>query len=53
MGRTDLAVATYTTLTQYAPIYPDIYYRLGMILGRTGDEGAGHMYLGYLLHEQG
>ncbi len=46
MGSTDLAVSTYNSLTQYAPIYPDIYYRLGMILGRTGDEGAGHKYLG-------
>ena len=53
MGRTDLAVTTYTTLTQYAPIYPDIYYRLGMILGRTGDEGAGHMYLGYFYMSKG
>ncbi|MBP1749014.1 MAG: peptidase Ste24p [Deltaproteobacteria bacterium] len=53
MGRTDLAVATYNTLIQYAPIYPDIYYRLGMILGRTGDEGSGHMYLGYYYMSKG
>ncbi len=53
MGRTDLAVAAYNGLTQYAPIYPDIYYRLGMILGRTGDEGAGHMYLGYYYLSKG
>ncbi len=53
MGRTDLAVSTYNTLTQYGPIYPDIYYRLGMILGRTGDEGAGHMYLGYYYMSKG
>ncbi len=46
MGRTDLAVATYNSMAQYAPFYPDIYYRMGMMLGRTGDEAAGHKFLG-------
>jgi tetratricopeptide (TPR) repeat protein len=46
MGRTDLAAATYETLAPYAPFYPEIYYRLGMMLGRTGDEAAGHKFLG-------
>ncbi len=46
MGRIDMAVSTYTSLTPYASTYPEIYYRLGMILGRTGDEAGGHAYLG-------
>jgi len=46
MGKSDLAVSTYQSLSAYAPIYPEIYYRLGMILGRTGDEAAGHANLG-------
>ncbi len=46
MGRNDLAVSTYRSLGAYAPSYPEIYYRLGMILGRTGNEGPGHEYLG-------
>lgn len=46
MGRNDLAVKTFQELSSYAPAYPDIYHRLGMILGRAGDEAAGHAYLG-------
>ena len=46
MGSFDTAVDTFKALASYAPSYPDIYYRLGMILGRTGDEAAGHAYLG-------
>ncbi|MDD3844802.1 MAG: M48 family metalloprotease [Syntrophorhabdaceae bacterium] len=46
MGRNDLAARTYRSLDAYAPVYPEIYYRLGMILGRTGDEAGGHAALG-------
>ncbi|MHB8109070.1 MAG: M48 family metalloprotease [Syntrophorhabdaceae bacterium] len=46
MGRNDLAINTYNSLVVYATMYPEIYYRLGMIYGRTGDEAAGHAYLG-------
>lgn len=53
MGRNDLAVQTYSSLIPYAPIYPDIYYRLGMVQGRAGDEGAGHMYLGFYYMSRG
>jgi beta-barrel assembly-enhancing protease len=33
-------------LAQYARSYPEIYHRLGMLLGRTGQEGPGYEYLG-------
>lgn len=46
MGRTDLAATAYQSLIPYAPSYPEIYYRLGMIEGRTGNEAAGHANLG-------
>ncbi|MEN6615420.1 MAG: M48 family metalloprotease [Syntrophorhabdus sp.] len=46
MGRNDLAISTYASLASYATMYPEIYYRLGMVYGRTGDEAAGHAYLG-------
>lgn len=46
MGRSDLATSTYQSLIAYAPSYPEIYRRLGMIEGRTGDEAAGHANLG-------
>jgi len=46
MGRSDRAETTYQSLIPYAPSYPEIYYRLGMIQGRTGDEAAGHANLG-------
>jgi TolA-binding protein len=46
MGKSDLAVGTYQSLIPYAPSYPEIYYRLGMIEGRTGNEAAGHANLG-------
>jgi beta-barrel assembly-enhancing protease len=53
IGRTDLAVSTLNSLIPYAPVYPDIYYRLGMIQGRAGDEAAGHMYLGFYYMSKG
>ncbi len=46
MGRTDLATAAYQSLIPCAPAYPEIFYRLGMIEGRTGDEAGGHANLG-------
>lgn len=46
MGNNTMAVKTFQELTSFAPAFPDIYYRLGMILGRSGNEAAGHAYLG-------
>jgi len=46
MGKNDTAIDTYGSLAAYSPSYPEIYYRLGMLFGRSGNEAAGHAYLG-------
>ncbi len=40
-------------LLQYGRIYPEIYYRYGMLMGRSGDQGAGYEYLGRYYLETG
>lgn len=47
-GQGDLAMAarTYEELIPFASGYPEIYQRIGMSLGREGDEGGGYGYLG-------
>lgn len=46
MGENDMAAGILKMLTVYGPSYPEIYHRLGMILGRAGNEAAGHDNLG-------
>lgn len=45
-GDGENALTTLRSLVRYGPSYPQIYYRLGMIAGRTGNEGEGYAYLG-------
>jgi predicted Zn-dependent protease len=46
MGENQMAVATLKGLTFYGSAFPEIYYRLGMLYGRTGEEARGYEYLG-------
>ncbi len=40
------ATAVFGEILQYGEAFPDIYYRYGMLSGRTGDEARGYAYLG-------
>jgi beta-barrel assembly-enhancing protease len=45
-GRGEEAIDVLTGLTPYAPAFPEIYRRLGLLAGRTGQEAKGFEYLG-------
>ncbi|HVN96262.1 MAG TPA: M48 family metalloprotease [Syntrophorhabdaceae bacterium] len=46
LGINDAAISSLKGLTTYGTIFPEIYYRLGMLYGRTGQEAHGYEYLG-------
>jgi predicted Zn-dependent protease len=54
-GRGDLATAgkTFAELAPYAETFPEAYHRLGMVLGRQGNQGGGFEYLGRYYFETG
>ncbi len=54
-GQGNLAMATpiYRELVPYAGSYPEIYQRLGMVLGRMQNEGGGYENLGRYYLETG
>jgi len=52
-GKTNSAIDVFKQILPYGNIYPDIYYRYGMLMGRTGHEADGHKYLGRFYLENG
>ncbi len=52
-GNREMAAATLKDLIPYGSAYPEILYRLAMLLGRMGDEGQGFEYLGRYYLEMG
>ena len=46
LGRNDAAISCLRGLASYGGIFPEIYYRLGMLYGRIGQEARGYEYLG-------
>jgi tetratricopeptide (TPR) repeat protein len=52
-GNIEMAAKTYKDILSYAPAYPEIFYRFGMLTGRMGLEGMGHEYLGRYYMEIG
>jgi predicted Zn-dependent protease len=52
-GNTEMAVNILMGLMPYSHAYPEILYRLGMVAGRTGQEGRGFEYLGRYYLETG
>ena len=52
-GKNDMALSTFMGLVSYGNILPEIYYRLGMLYGRTGSEANGYYYLGRHYYETG
>jgi predicted Zn-dependent protease len=54
-GQGNLAMASgvYKELIPYAGTFPEAYQRMGLTLGRKGDEGGGYEYLGRYYLETG
>jgi predicted Zn-dependent protease len=52
-GDREMALDIFGELLQYGKIYPDIYYRYGMLMGRSGNQGRGYEYLGRYYMETG
>ena len=54
-GQGDLTTATQILrdLAPHGEAFPDIYQRMGMLLGRQGDEAGGYEYLGRYYFETG
>jgi predicted Zn-dependent protease len=54
-GQGDLAMAaqTFAQLTPYGETFPEAYQRLGMVLGRQGNQAGGFEYLGRYYYETG
>lgn len=52
-GKNETAISTLKELLSYGSVFPEIYYRLGMLYGRTGEEAKGYDYLGRFYVETG
>jgi len=52
-GNLVMAAETYRDLVPYASGYPEIYQRIGMSMGRLGDEAGGYAFLGRYYLETG
>ncbi len=49
----EMALSTLKKIISYGNVFPEIYYRLGMLYGRTGEEAKGYDYLGRFYVETG
>ncbi len=52
-GKNEPAISTLKEIISYGSVFPEIYYRLGMLYGRTGEEAKGYDYLGRFYVETG
>ena len=52
-GDRDMAIDVLGQILRYGNVYPEIYYRYGMLLGRKGQEARGYEYLGRFYLETG
>jgi beta-barrel assembly-enhancing protease len=52
-GDRGTALNVLSELLQYGKVYPEIYYRFGMLLGRGGNQAKGYEYLGRYYLETG
>jgi predicted Zn-dependent protease len=52
-GDRDMAIDVLGQILRYGNVYPEVYYRYGMLLGRKGQEARGHEYLGRFYLETG
>jgi predicted Zn-dependent protease len=53
LSRNELALSGLKGLLTYGKSFPEIYYRLGMLYGKTGEEARGYDYLGRFYVETG
>jgi predicted Zn-dependent protease len=52
-SKNEMAISTLKEIVSYGSVFPEIYYRLGMLYGRTGAEAKGYDYLGRFYVETG
>jgi predicted Zn-dependent protease len=52
-NKNEMAISTLKEIVSYGSVFPEIYYRLGMLYGRTGEEAKGYDYLGRFYVETG
>jgi tetratricopeptide (TPR) repeat protein len=52
-NKNEMAISTLKEIVPYGRVFPEIYYRLGMLFGRTGAEAKGYDYLGRFYVETG
>ncbi|HEX2966269.1 MAG TPA: M48 family metalloprotease [Syntrophorhabdaceae bacterium] len=52
-GKQDSAISAFIDLVSYGNLLPEIYYRLGMLYGKSGSEAKGYDYLGRYYFETG
>ncbi len=52
-GKHEAAISVFVDLAVYGNVLPEIYYRLGMLSGKSGFEGKGYDYLGRYYFETG
>jgi beta-barrel assembly-enhancing protease len=52
-GDIGTALSVFNELLQYGKVYPEIYYRYGMLIGRSGNQARGYEYLGRYYLETG
>jgi predicted Zn-dependent protease len=52
-GKNEMALSTLKELLSYGSVFPEIYYRLGMLYGKMGAEAKGYDYLGRFYMETG
>jgi predicted Zn-dependent protease len=51
--KNEMAISALKEIVSYGSVFPEIYYRLGMLYGRTGEEAKGYDYLGRFYVETG
>ena len=52
-NKNEMAISTLKEIVSHGSVFPEIYYRLGMLYGRTGEEAKGYDYLGRFYVETG
>jgi predicted Zn-dependent protease len=52
-SKNEMAISTLKEIVSYGSVFPEIYYRLGMLYGRIGAEAKGYDYLGRFYVETG
>lgn len=53
LGQQEMAISCFNQLLPHAKDFPEVYYRLGMLSGKAGQEGRGYEFLGRFYMQTG